>query len=412
MPGFSTFKLEVVKIRSTLLCFSQIANRNKEMTVKKGDIVELKIDKLIFGGAGLGRHDGQVVFVDYSAPGDVIEVEIFESKKNFSRGKILKIIEPSASRTQPRCKVFGQCGGCQWQHVNYEEQIASKQKILEDAVKRFLPQENVELGPFWKSPNAYHYRNRIQVRVDENGKIGFFEKGSHALVDIEKCPIAEEPLSAELIKMKQTNIKAGTYRIQVGLNNEVMRTHLEMQEQPLGFAQVNQVQNQKLQNEVLNIYEKYKGLPIIDLYGGYGDLSLTLAKQYSDGSIECVEWSHQSVEEGWQLAKKQNSKNLRYINMDVKSYLQRVHISRESFVILDPPREGCDSVVIQELVAKAPKCLVSISCDPMTWGRDTQLLLHEAQKNGYKYRIATMHGLDMFPQTDHIEVFSLLERQN
>lgn len=381
------------------------------MTVKKGDIVELKIDKLIFGGAGLGRHDGQVVFVDYSAPGDVIEVEIFESKKNFSRGKILKIIEPSASRTQPRCKVFGQCGGCQWQHVNYEEQIASKQKILEDAVKRFLPQENVALEPFWKSPDSYHYRNRIQVRVDDSGKIGFFEKGSHVLVDIENCPIAEEPLSAELIKMKQTNIKAGTYRIQVGLNNEVMRTHLEMQEQPLGFAQVNQVQNQKLQNEVLNIYEKYKGLPIVDLYGGYGNLSLPLAKQYSDSSIECVEWSHQSVEEGWQLAKKQNSKNLRYINMDVKSYLQRVHISRESFVILDPPREGCDSVVIQELVAKAPKCLVSISCDPMTWGRDTQLLLHEAQKNGYKYRIATMHGLDMFPQTDHIEVFSVLERQ-
>lgn len=381
------------------------------MTIKKGDIVELKIDKLIFGGAGLGRLDGQVIFVDYSAPGDVIEVEIFESKKNFSRGKILKIIEPSTSRTEPQCKVFGQCGGCQWQHVNYEEQITSKQKILEDAIKRFLPHESVELGSFWKSPIPYHYRNRIQVRVDEQGKLGFFEKGSHALVDIDACPIAEESLSAELMKMKREKVKAGAYRIQVGLNDRVTRAHLENQEQPLGFAQVNRQQNQRLQKEVLKIYEKYKGLPVVDLYGGYGNLSLPLAKQYPDVLIECVEWSHRSVEEGWSLAQG-SAANLRYVNMDVKSYLQRLQLPRESFVILDPPREGCDPAVIQELVAKAPKCLVSISCDPMTWGRDTQLLLHGAQQKGYKYRIATMHGLDMFPQTDHIEVFSVLERQD
>lgn len=382
------------------------------MTVKKGDIVELKIDKLIFGGAGLGRHDGQVIFVDYTTPGDVIEVEIVESKKNFSRGKIRKIIEPGASRTTPQCKVFGLCGGCQWQHVSYDEQIASKQKILEEAVRRFLPQESVELGTFWKSPISYHYRNRIQVRVDENGSIGFFEKGSHALVDIDTCPIAEEPLNIELANMKEKKVQAGKYRIQVGMNDTVTRTHLELQDQPLGFAQVNRLQNQKLQNEVLKAYEKAVGLPIIDLYGGYGNLSLPLAKAHSGISIQCVEWSNKSVEEGWQLAKNQGSKNLKYINMDVKSYLQRVQAPRESFFILDPPREGCDSAVIHELVAKAPKYLVSISCDPMTWGRDTQLLLHEAQQNGYKYRIATMHGLDMFPQTDHIEVFSVFERQD
>lgn len=381
------------------------------MTIKKGDIVELKIDKLIFGGAGLGRHDGQVIFVDYTAPGDLVEVEIFESKKNFSRGKILRILEPSINRVEPQCKVFGQCGGCQWQHVAYEEQIASKQKILDDVIKRFLPQENVSVGTFWKSPISYNYRNRIQVRVDEHGKLGFFEKGSHALVDIDTCPIAEEPLNTELMAMKQKKVKAGKYRIQVGLDNAITRTHLEIQDQPLGFAQVNRLQNRKLQQEVLKIYERFQGLPIFDLYGGYGNLSLPLATQHPSVSVECVEWSNKSVEEGWNLAQNQKAKNLRYIAMDVKSYLQRVHIPQESFVILDPPREGCDPAVIQELVAKAPKCLVSISCDPMTWGRDTQLLLQGAQQKGYKYRIATMHGLDMFPQTDHIEVFSVLERQ-
>jgi tRNA/tmRNA/rRNA uracil-C5-methylase (TrmA/RlmC/RlmD family) len=146
-------------------------------------------------------------------------------------------------------------------------------------------------------------------------------------------------------------------------------------------------------------------------YGGYGNLSLPLAKHYSKIKIECVEWSHKSVEEGMQFSELQNLKNLRFINSDVKSYLERLNINPESFVVLDPPREGCEPSVIKELTAKSPKCIVYISCDPMTWGRDTQLLFNEAKQKGIKYRIATIHGLDMFPQTDHIEVFSVFERE-
>jgi len=382
------------------------------MTVKKGDIVELKIDKLIFGGAGLGRVEGQVIFVDYSAPGDLLEIEIFESKKNFSRGKILKIIKASESRVAPKCKFFGQCGGCQWQHIKYSEQVISKHKILEEVVNRFLPNESHEPIQFWNSPTTYNYRNRIQVSVSEAGVIGFFEKGSHTLVDIDSCSIAEEPLNSELKKLKSDKVKAGKYRLQLGLDKRVTRTHLETQEEPLGFAQVNQLQNLKLQNEVLKTYEKYKGMPIIDLYGGYGNLSLPLALKHPEITIECVEWSHKAVEEGVQMTLQQKLNKLFYINMDVKSYLQRLQMKSESFVILDPSREGCEPIVIQELAAKGPKCIVSISCDPMTWGRDMQLLLKLAKQNGYKYRIATMHGLDMFPQTDHIEVFSIIERQD
>jgi tRNA/tmRNA/rRNA uracil-C5-methylase (TrmA/RlmC/RlmD family) len=85
-------------------------------------------------------------------------------------------------------------------------------------------------------------------------------------------------------------------------------------------------------------------------------------------------------------------------------------MSKEAFVILDPPREGCRTEVIQELAVKAPRVIVYISCDPMTWGRDSQLLLREARMAGHNYRIATIQGLDMFPQTDHIEVFSVFER--
>lgn len=379
-------------------------------SVKKGDILELKIDKLIYGGMGLGRYNGQVIFVDYSAPGDHLEVEVFEVKKNFSKGKILRILSEGHGRTHPQCKVFGQCGGCQWQHIRYEEQVKSKQNILEEIVKRFLPNEEMPFEPFHQSSHFYHYRNRIQVRVDKEGKLGFFEKGSHNLVEIESCAIAEDPLNLEIQKMKQKKLEPGKYRLQVGLNNNLTRTFVETQDEPLGFAQINHSQNEYLQAKVLKYYSELQGYPIFDLYGGYGNLSLPLAKRYPQATVECVEWSHDSITVGSQLAQEQSIHNLRFINMDVKSYLQRLYLPKESFVIIDPSRDGCDTAVIQELAIQAPRWLVSISCDPMTWGRDLKRFLDGAKQNGFKYRIATIQGLDMFPQTDHIEVFSVLER--
>ncbi len=379
-------------------------------SVKKGDVLELKIDKLIYGGMGLGRYNGQVIFVDYSAPGDHLEVEVFEVKKNFSKGKILRILSEGHGRTHPQCKVFGQCGGCQWQHIRYEEQVKSKQNILEEIVKRFLPNEEMQFEPFHQSSHFYHYRNRIQVRVDKEGKLGFFEKGSHNLVEIESCAIAEEPLNLEIQKMKQKKLEPGKYRLQVGLNNNLTRTFVETQEEPLGFAQINHSQNEHLQAKVLKYYSELQGYPIFDLYGGYGNLSLPLAKRYPQATVECVEWSYDSITMGLELAQEQSIHNLRFINMDVKSYLQRLHLPTESFVIIDPSRDGCDTAVIQELAIQAPRWLVSVSCDPMTWGRDLKRFLDGARQNGFKYRIATIQGLDMFPQTDHIEVFSVLER--
>jgi len=398
------------------------------MGLAKGEILEVSIEKLIFGGAGLARVEGQVVFVDFVAPEDLVEIEIIESKKNFSRGKVKRIINASPRRVEPRCPVFGRCGGCQWQHVHYDTQIESKQKILQEIIKRFLPEWDGTLGEFKKSPQEYHYRNRIDLHIDLKGSMGFFAKQSHDIVEIESCYIAEEALNQELKKLKRAGQSsqgqgplAGKYRLQKGRQGEVTHSHIETQESPLGFAQVNQEQNTQLQTEIIETYLKnYLGQPIIDLYGGYGNFSIPLAEnllaqrldpqKFPSFRIECVEWSQKSVEEGISFAQQKQLSSVHFINMDVQAYLQRLKMNPESFVIIDPPREGCSPAVIKELSAKAPQCLVYISCDPMTWGRDVQLFLLEAQRRNHKYRIATIHGLDMFPQTDHIEVFSVFER--
>ncbi len=379
--------------------------------LKVGDHIEVKIEKLIFGGAGLARYEGQVVFVDYSAPGDKLEIAITQAKKNFLRGKVVKILSPSADRVTPVCPVFGRCGGCQWQHVSYEMQIKAKQNILIDVIKRFFANETVVLGAYEASPDQLHYRNRIQVRTD-NGEVGFYSKGSHDLVPIERCPIAEAAVNSELSQLIKSKPQNGRFRIQIGLDGVVTTSDLQESEEPLGFAQVNTKQNAKLQKWILDQYQKFAGTPIVDLYGGYGNLSLPLASAYPKVSIESVEWNRHAVEMGISLAQQKKTKEIKFICGDVGAYLQRAKLPKDAFVILDPPREGCSHAVVQELAQNKPKAMVYVSCDPMTWGRDSQLFVREARALGTDYRIATIHGLDMFPQTDHIEVFSAFERMD
>lgn len=248
-----------------------------KISLKVGDQLKVKIEKLITGGPGLARSGGKVVFVDFAAPDDLVEIQIYESKSSFSRGKIIRILEPGPSRINPACDVFGKCGGCQWQHIRYQAQIDAKQNILTEVIHRFLPEETIKLDPFVKSPAQFNYRNRIQVRY-EQGKVGFFERKTHDLVPIVKCPIAEEPINNALLQLIESQPKNGKYRLQIGLKNEVEVTNVGIQEEPLGFAQINTKQNEQLQNEVIAAYSQVKGAPIVDLYGGYGNFSFPLAK--------------------------------------------------------------------------------------------------------------------------------------
>lgn len=378
-------------------------------SLKIGDRVIVKIEKLISGGPGLARYEGKVVFVDFAAPGDLLEIKIYESKSSFSRGKIHKIIEESSLRETPLCEVFGQCGGCQWQHLQYQAQVDAKQNILTEVIQKFFSEEKEKLGAFHKSPNLYYYRNRIQVR-SEKGRLGFYGRKSHELVPIKTCPIAEKSINKALISLIESKPSDGRYRLQMGLKNEVEVTKIDNQEEPLGFSQVNSEQNEKLQKEVYEAYEQLKGAPIVDLFGGYGNLSIPIARKFPNIKIECVEWNQQAVLEGISRVKKENLLNFHFINNDVESYINRVNLPPDACVILDPPREGCKPEVIRKLVANNPKRLIYVSCDPMTWGRDCDLFFKEANSKGTQYRIATIHGLDMFPQTDHIEVFSVIDK--
>lgn len=379
------------------------------MAIKRGDVIKVQVEKLTYGAGGLARHDGQVVFIEHTAPGDLVEAEIVEAKKNFARGQMVRLLQAGSDRIEPTCPVFGRCGGCQWQHLNYSAQLEAKQEILKDVLRKFLPKEQVFLGEITPSPKQFHYRNRIEVKV-KDGRVGFYAKGSHDVVAINECLIADSAINKALEELIDSKPEPGGFRIQMDLNGNVTCFNLNRQEDVLGFAQINNGQNGQMQKEVLEIYERYKNQVVVDLYGGYGNLVFPIAMAHQAIAIESVEWNRLATEEGFRRAQQLACENIQFINGDVAAYLRRVKLPEDAMVILDPPREGCDSSVISELVVQAPKVLIYISCDPMTWGRDVQKFLQESRVRQNNYRIATMHGLDMFPQTDHIELLSVFER--
>lgn len=154
---------------------------------------EVEITSLTYGGRGLGRIDNKVVFVPFSVPGDKLSVEITKDKKSFAEAEIKDILEPSVDRVEPKCPVFGLCGGCAWQNISYPKQLEWKERILKETLTRIGGVELPEFDPPIKAKEPYNYRSRARFQIDQidNGKWGFFAASSHTLVDIEECPLLE-----------------------------------------------------------------------------------------------------------------------------------------------------------------------------------------------------------------------------
>lgn len=163
---------------------------------------ELRIDRLAFGGSGVGRISGKACFVPYAAPNDLLEVAFTKSKKSYDEANILQILHGSESRIEPPCHCFGECGGCNWQHISYEEQCRQKEQIMQDALWRGARIDHNLVNPVIPSSPPFNYRRRIQLKLNFTAGIlciGFYRPGSHYVVDInDRCLLAHESLNAVL----------------------------------------------------------------------------------------------------------------------------------------------------------------------------------------------------------------------
>lgn len=410
----------------------------KDIPFSKGQRLSLVIDSLATGGAGVGRYKGFVIFVPFTCPGDKILARVTRIKKNFAEAELVKVEDPAIERALPQCSVFQKCGGCTWQHISYSEQLKQKQKILESSLKKRLSFPSTIIQNIIASPKKWQYRNRIQLKVDQKGDYGFYEKKSHHLVKIKDCPISDPILFQNLDKtilkitnnLRENKIKNNVSKNKINKSSSFKKNKHQAVEVYLSeegkvqysvsgsqlntdkkaFSQVNEWVNQILIKDVLKYLKKYL-LPdqvVYDLYCGHGNFSFPINEVLKPFKTIGVELNAMSISMAKEEVAKNNRVGLDFINQDVISFLQQ-STQLKGPVLLDPPRVGCAQEVLFLLNQLKPSFILYISCNPQTLVRDLEILTNE---NG-GYEMLSVQPYDMFPQTDHIEslvVLSLKKR--
>lgn len=382
------------------------------------DHVMIKIDSVAFGGEGVGRSDNMVVFVPFSASGDELEIEITQLKKNFARGRILKVVKPSPLRVKPPCRYYGTCGGCCYQHLDYPYQLECKKKQVEESFRKIGKISHPPVFDVILSPQIYHYRGRAQYHtkaVSHRWEIGFMDVSGGRLLNIKHCEIMEETVNEKLHAIRKEKgllsdkndlivwsdclfeeEKESITRIVRGKIFQVPRD---------GFFQANLYLTDKLVDEVCRLIEPDKVNTLIDAYCGSGLFSIFLSPYV--GKVIGIEISEKSVRYAQTNASNAGVRNAEFIQGDVEKILQGklLPIDHADLIVLDPPRTGCEKTVLKAMIDLQPFKIIYISCNPATQARDVKYL------NELGYRLLSLLPLDMFPQTSHIEVIGLLEKR-
>ncbi|PWU20225.1 MAG: hypothetical protein C5B49_04585 [Bdellovibrio sp.] len=359
--------------------------------MKVGDRIVTRIEKLVVGGAGLTRTPYGVVFVDLVLPQEEVEVEVTEVKKDYSRGKVVTIREPSPRRIEAPCPYFGECGGCDWQHITYEDQAEIKQRLLRELFVKNFSYSN--LWPIVASPRPYHYRNRVQMSWGPLGTC-YRKKRSHELLPVKRCLIANEAVNTHLESLAQQPNPPQAVRVQVA------KAGVENGTGVFSFSQVNEGVNDRLLQAVLSWASDLELTDFLDLYCGAGNFSFPLAERFSLVSGLGVELDpHLARRAQSQVYERKWRHRLAFHCGAVDDFLCRIPTSEGSLILLDPPRSGCGERISHQLGQIRARSIIYVSCAPMTLLRDLKIIL-----SGDRWKIRRVQGFDMFPQTAHLEV--------
>lgn len=377
------------------------------MTLKPGDPVTLAIHDVAFGGEGVGRVDELVIFVPFVIAGETVEAEITEVKKNFARAKLLRVVTPSLARVTPECRYFTQCGGCQYQHVAYAEQLRVKHKQIADLFERIGKISPEKIAPVIGCPQPYGYRNRIMIRSQWNGpakklEIGFVGVDNRFVVDIEECKIAEPALNEQIQHVRAHPPPRGGLKF-------VLRVQPEGWEVPKdSFFQNNFFLLPQLVATVREMLAAGGARHLTDLYCGVGFFGIEAA-----GVVESfvgVEYDALAIKAARQNAAARGITNGEFISAKAEEALPALlekFPAEQTAVLLDPPRKGCWPALLDLLRRQPPAQLIYVSCHPATMARDLNILCGEGV-----FELARVQPLDMFPQTQHVECVADLRRRN
>ncbi len=399
------------------------SEKDASKSVAIGESYEVAIEKLVYGGDGLAHVGSQAVFVPQAAAGDFARIRIVECERNYARGVIEELLDPSPLRRTPPCPYFGACGGCQLQHLDYPAQLEAKASFVRESLRRIGAIEwDEEIGV--RSGPEFGYRSRAEIKVarDEDGsaRIGYFRAGSREVCEVENCLILLPAANRELQRLHAEGSLVPNDATRVYLtvgddeaivtpaNGEDGRAtefdsmgtaHQRIAGINYGFGVRSFFQGNRLLVEELikEAVGDASGKFAVDLYAGVGLFSLQLAKTFDQ--VCAVEGNKTAANHGVENARLNGLNNVRYEPISVEAWLKykSAEAPRPDFALLDPPRAGAGVQVIERLAAMAAPALTYVSCDPATLARDLRLLID------YGYKIDSITALDTFPQTFHVE---------
>lgn len=397
--------------------------RNRDRTPEgaplPGEVHTLRIESLVFGGAGLAHlPDGRVVFVSYAAPGELVEATVERSHADYTEATTTRVIEPSPDRVEPRCPLFGECGGCQLQQLRYEAQLAAKEGIVREQLLRIGHLDESLVRPIVGAVEPWGYRNHLRFSTGKKwGDVGFISRRGRGLLKVENCPIAD-PWVNDLLPALQGK-GAGLHQVQVRHNaatgSFLISPEIHGLEIPSGqksyleslgghkfavsaaaFFQVNSAQAEemvRLVGESLPV----SGEILVDAFAGVGTFAVIFANRFR--SVIAIEESNSAARDA--KTNVSGTPNVSIRVGKVEETLPLLEVAPD-VVLLDPPRPGCAPAVLTAIARFRPSVVVYVSCNPATLARDLRVLVDAG------YEVEHVTPLDMFPQTGHVECVSKL----
>lgn len=430
-----------------------------EDILKIGEKIQGKIVDITSQGDGVLR-EGAVVFVPDTLPGDIVEVEITEDRKNFYKGRVLEFLEPSEDRREGLCPHRDACSGCSLQDLDYQAQLAYKKNSLGNTLQRIAGVEvEVSVHP---SKEEYGYRNRIKLQISRDGKIGYHRRGTNRHLPIKTCSIALPVIDRSLGKLQkaldslvgqsrrfplsQVEIKAsasgqlhyiftggnpsfkgsqafysqiaGNERVGITFYDEKRKRYshiggprhfdyklgnLSFRVSPQSFTQVNVYATRKLYELAKSYTMRKPSNKLLDLFSGIGTTTCYLSE--APRNLVGVEIVPEAVKDADYNAQLNGIENVIFKRMDAnRDSLDIFSDEKPDTLVVDPPRAGLDEILIENILASSVQHMIYISCNPATLARDIKRL-----SPGFK--VVEVEGVDMFPQTLHVECIALLQRE-
>ena len=427
----------------------------------------LQIESLTNMGDGVARVELDadsrwVVFVPYVLPGELVRARVYRNDRGHSRADLLKVLKPSAARVKPACSLFGVCGGCQYQHLEYSEQLSWKRQQVSDFLTRIGGLDptlvNGVLQPTQGSPKQLHYRSKITphwsvpkaVYDDDNDDfhaIGFLATTNRSkMVDVSACALATDKINAALPAARERlreSLKRGAKRREARTGTLLLRdvkegivteedaevtevvNGLTMRFRAGEFFQTNPFLLPSLVEYVVSEARGSGGASsdddshgdasgddsndgggdvthLIDTYSGCGLFALSAAQHFN----ECIgiEVSPRQVELATRNAEANEMTNVKFTAGSAECIFDSVAFDgKHAAVVVDPPRRGCDAPFLSQLIKYAPKRIVYVSCSPDTQARDLKTLVASG------YSLSKLTPFDLFPHTRHVEAVATLE---